>query len=155
MGVLSNFISHGQLDPKNQRMRDLMESTIQSSIYSFADPVLGVMVQKVLTGLKDNSKLDPQSRKRAEWLLGIYSAREKFWGAMKPTMDKSETVSLALKKRSVNFLVFMFANYILAEKGSNDYLLSSDMKETAKTFHQVLSKVDSNYDASKNFYSFI
>ncbi|MFO1463722.1 MAG: hypothetical protein U1F66_08080 [bacterium] len=155
LNILANFISHGQLDPKHAKMKELQTTTIGISVYTFADPVLGVSVEKMLRGLKDNTKLAQGTRNRVDWLLGILSAREKFWGAMKPAMDMSQKLSDTLKARSVAVLTFLFANHILAEKGYNDLLFSQEIKDAAKSFHDVLSKVDSSYNASKNFYAFI
>ncbi|KAB2840662.1 hypothetical protein F9K50_05400, partial [bacterium] len=153
--ITTNFISHGQLDPKHAKMKSLQETTIKVSAYAFADPVLGTMVEKTLKGLKDNAKLSAESRKRVEWLLGIYATRARFWSAMKPAMDKSQALSDQLKARSVNLMVVLFANHILADKGYADYLYSDEVKGAAKAFHDIHSKVDSGYNVSKNYYAFM
>jgi len=155
LNILANFISHGQLDPKNAKMKEMQSTTIGIATYTFADPALGTSVETLLRGIKDNTKLASGSRSRVEWLLGILSARQKFWDAMKPAMDQSTKLSDTLKARSVAVLTFLFANYVLAEKGTNDLLFSQDIKDAAKSFHDLLSKVDPNYNASKNFYAFI
>lgn len=153
--ITTNFISHGQLDPKHLKMKNLQETTIKVGAFAFADPVLGTMVEKVLKGLKDNSKLSSESRKRVEWLLGIYATREKFWAAMKPAMDKSQSVSDQLKPRSVDLLIVLFANHVLAEKGYASYLYSDEVKGAAKVYHDIFSKIDPSYNASKNYYAFM
>lgn len=155
LNVAQNFITHGQLAPKHAKMKTLQESTIQVSAYTFADPVLGVLVEKILKGLKDNSKLSPESRKRTEWLLGIYAARETFWSTMKPAMEKSTAVSDQLKLRSVELMIFLFANHVLAEKGYDALLYSDQVKSSAKLFHDVFTKVDPTYNAGKNYYAFM
>jgi len=153
--ITTNFISHGQLEPKHAKMKSLQETTIKVGAFAFADPVLGTMVEKVLKGLKDNSKLSSESRKRVEWLLGIYATREKFWAAMKPAMDKSQSVSDQLKPRSVDLLIVLFANHVLAEKGYASYLYSDEVKGAAKVYHDIFSKIDPNYNAAKNYYAFM
>lgn len=153
--VLSNFVALGQLDPKNSKMKELQINAIRKAFYSFADPTLGTTVEKTIKKLSEDPKLTPDTRKRLDWLLQIFAAREKFWALMKPKMDKSAQVSKELKARSTNFFVFLFANHILAENGFNTYLYAPEMKETAKVFNDILSKVDSEYDSSKNFYAFV
>lgn len=153
--VLSNFVALGQLDPKNPKMKELQVNAIQKALYSFADPTLGTTVEKTIKKLSEDSKLTPETRKRLEWLLQIFSAREKLWSLMKDKMDKSGQLSKDLKARSTNLFVFLFANHILAENGYNPYLYDGKMKETARVFNDILSKVDPDYDASKNFYAFI
>lgn len=153
--VLSNFVALGQLDPKNPKMKELQINAIRKAFYSFADPTLGTTVEKTVKKLSEDARLTPDSRKRLEWLLQIFSAREKFWSLLKPKMDKSAQVSKELKARSTNFFVFLFANHILAENGFNAYLYAPEMKETAKVFNEILSKVDPEYDSSKNFYALI
>ncbi|MCE9624148.1 MAG: hypothetical protein K8R69_01650 [Deltaproteobacteria bacterium] len=155
LNTTTNFITHGQLDPKHLKMKALQETTIRVGAYTFADPVLGVLVEKILKSLKDNPKLSSDSRNRVEWLLSIYATREKFWAALKPAMDKSVNVGDQLKGRSVELLTFLFANHILAEKGYNSFLYSDQVKEAAKTFHQVFTKVDPSYNAGKNYYAYM
>ncbi|HKX12686.1 MAG TPA: hypothetical protein VJP40_05995, partial [bacterium] len=153
--VLANFVALGQLDPKNAKLKELQVNAIQKALYCFADPTLGTTVEKTIKKLSEDSKLTPETRKRLEWLLQIFSAREKLWSLMKDKMDKSGQLSKDLKARSTNLIVFLFANHILAENGYNPYLYDGKMKETAKVFNDILSKVDPDYDASKNFYAFI
>ncbi len=153
--VLSNFVALGQLDPKNPKMKELQVNAIKKAFYSFADPTLGTTVEKTVKKLSEDTKLTPETRKRLEWLLQIFAAREKFWSLMKPKMDKSAQLSKDLKARSINLFVFLFANHLLAENGYNPYLFAGEMKETAKVFNDILSKVDADYDPSKNFYAFI
>lgn len=155
LNVAANFISHGQINPKHDKMKTLQENTILVSAYTFADPVLGVLVERILRSLKDNSKLSADSRKRGEWLLGIYAARESFWTAMKPTMDKSQAISEQLKLRSVELMIFLFANHVLAEKGYDAFLYSDKVRNSAKLFHEVFTKIDPSYNAGKNYYFFM
>jgi len=155
LDTLSNFIAIGRLDPRETKMRERFEFAIQVAIYSFADPVLGTLVVKKLRELQGNPKVNSEGKKRIDWLLSIYEVREKFWGAMKSEFDQSNSLAKSLKTTSIDILTFLFANYILAEKGYKDKILGSSAKDAAKTYYEVMSKLDPNFNPGQNYYAYM
>ncbi len=152
---LSNFISHGRLAPSHDKMKGFLERTIGVAVYTFADPALGVLVVKILREMQKGTKFSTESRKRIDWLLGLYNVREKFWGELKPAFDKSVGVGNKLKSGSIDIMTFLLANHILAEKGFKDVIFSKNIQEASKIYHQFSIKIDAHYNPSKNLYFFI
>jgi len=114
---------------------------------------MGSLFQKTLRTLKDNTSLAPEARKRVAFLLSVYQVRDKFSELSKSTAEKSEKVSYNLKAGSTSVMVFLFANHILADRGFKDFLTSETDKTRAAEFHEILSKIDPYYNASKNYYA--
>ncbi|MCE9624147.1 MAG: hypothetical protein K8R69_01645, partial [Deltaproteobacteria bacterium] len=150
---LGNFISGGQVQPKKSELKNQLETAIRVCTFTFADPTMGALFQKTLRTLKDNASLAPEARKRVAFLLSVYQARDKFSEFAKSTAEKSEKVSYNLKAASTSVMVFLFANHILADRGFKDFLASDTDKTRAAEFHEILSKVDPNYNASRNYYA--
>lgn len=152
---VASFISHGSLSPNSDATKKFQEEAIGIITYMSVDPTLNTLVGKTLTALKDSPKLSAEAKKRAEWLLVVQSVREKIWQIEKPMMDKSQGLSDELKAKSAQIITFLLANHLMAEKGYAGYLYSDSVQKTAKNFDDVLSKIDSNYDASQNYYSYM
>jgi len=155
VNLLASFISHGQLDPKTTGMKAFTEDTVKVFTFFSADPTLSALIKKILNGLKDNTSLSAEARKRATWFLTIQNVQEQLLTQFKPTMDKSASLSEEFKARNSALIVFLFTNHILADNGSNKWLFSDSVKSSAKSYSDILSKVDPNFDASKNYYNFV
>ncbi len=155
VNFLASFLSHGQMEAKTAGMKSFAEDSVKIFTYFSADPTLSALVKKVLTGLKDNSKLNDEARKRVAWFLAIQDVQEQLLAKFKPAMDRSAALSEEFKARSSALIVFLFTNHILSDNGSNQWLFSEGVKNSAKVYGEILSKVDSSYDASKNYYNFV
>lgn len=152
---VASFISHGSLNPNSEATKKFQEEAIGIITYMSVDPTLNTLVGKTLTALKDSPKLSAEAKKRAEWLLLVQSVREKIWQIEKPMMDKSQGLSDELKAKSAQIITFLLANHLMADKGYAGYLYSESVQKTAKNFDDVLSKIDSSYDSSKNYYAYM
>jgi len=153
LGFVTNFVAHGELTPTSPTNKKLEERGIKSSVYTFVDPTFGTLAMKALSDIKDNTKLSPEARKRIAWILSIQGVREQLWNSLKSMTEKSQRVGMILKGSSSDILTFLFANHLLADKGSNDFLFSEDIKSQSKEYHELMSKLDPQYNASKNFYA--
>jgi len=152
---VASFISHGSLNPNSEATKKFQEDAIGIITYMSVDPTLNTLVGKTLTALKNSPKLSAEAKKRAEWLLVVQSVREQIWQIEKPMMDKSQGLSDELKAKSAQIITFLFANHLMADKGYSGYLYSEGVQKTAKNFDDVLSKIDSNYDSSQNYYAYM
>ncbi|HKY61799.1 MAG TPA: hypothetical protein VJR29_00110 [bacterium] len=152
---VASFISHGSLSPNSDASKKFQEDVIGIMTYMSVDPTLNTLVGKILTAIKSNPKLSAEAKKRAEWLLVVQSVREKIWQIEKPMMDKSQGLSDELKMKSSQILTFLMANHLMADKGYANYLYSSGVQKTAQNFDDILSKIDSSYDSSKNYYAYM
>lgn len=152
---LANFISHGQLKPSHPKMKAFLEDSIRYSVNLFADPTLGALGEKMLRDMKKSSTLGAESQKRLDWVLGLYELREKFWGELKPELDKSTSLSNSLKASSRELMVFMLAGHILAESGYKDKIFSQDIRDLAKTFNSIHTNLDPHFHPANNVYSYL
>ncbi len=152
---VASFISHGNLTPNSEATKKFQEDVIGIMTYMSVDPTLNTLVGKILTAVKNNPKLSAEAKKRAEWLMVVQSVREKIWQIEKPMMDKSQGLSDELKMKSSQILTFLMANHLMADKGYANYLYSPSVQKTATSFDDILSKIDSNYDSSKNYYAYM
>ena len=152
---LSNYISHGTLEPKSKLEKEVVEGVIASLVGSYADPTMGTLVEKVLKVARTNPRLSQEAKKRIEYIENIQNVREVFWEEMKPRMDQSGTLGDKLKKSSFYTLNFLMANHILADKGYKNVLFSQQTREVAKKYHEVISQIDPGYSISLNYYAFM
>ena len=155
INYVASFISHGNLTPNSDATKKFQEDVISIMTYMSVDPTLNTLVGKILTAVKNNPKLSAEAKKRAEWLLVVQSVREKIWQIEKPMMDKSQSLSDELKMKSTQILTFLMANHLMADKGYANYLYSPSVQKTATNFDAILSKIDSNYDSSNNYYAYM
>lgn len=155
VNVVASFISHGEMEPNSQQAKDFQEESVIVATYFSVDPTLRALAVKALQSLKTNEKLGSDSRKRVEWLLTVLAVQEQMLAKFKPMMDKSQAITDELRARSSALIQFLFCNHIMADKGASANLFSQRVLDSAKVFHDVLSKVDSNYNASKNYFAYI
>ncbi len=155
VNVIASFISHGQMEPKGAKSKDFQEEAVKVATFFSIDPTLRSLAVKILEGLKGNEKLSAVSRQRVEFLLVVLSVQEAMLTKFKPAMDKSQAISDELRSRSSGLIQFLFNNHVLADKGFNDKLMATWILDSAKVFHDILSKVDPHYNASKNYFAYI
>lgn len=154
-GTLENFLVRGSLAPEEETQKRSLEVALQNLIATFADPTMGLLVEKTLKKIQSDYRFSEGTKKKAQWLLQVDDAREKYWNIMKPEIEKSIALGDSLKASSRDVLNFLFANHILAEKGFKAALFGDYVRSAATKYHEVMSQLDPEYDISKNFYQYM
>lgn len=153
--ILINFIAHGNKEPKTQDQKSLQEAAVANSVAAFADPTMGTLLERTLSRLQQNTRLNPAARDRAKWLQRVIEVRQHLWSEVKPKMERSVELSGKLKSSTQKIIMFVFCPQILEDRGPKAALFSDDVTDAAQKHHDILSAIDPNYSVDQNFYAYM
>ena len=153
---LINFIANGNVDPKTPAEKSLHTATVANSVAAFADPTMGILIEKLISRIRENTQLSPGARARAQWLQRVIDVRSAVWNEIKPKMEISVDLASKLKASTQNIITFLFSPQILEGQDARSALFNENILNAAQKHHDILSEIDaSQYSVDQNYYSYM
>jgi hypothetical protein len=153
--ILINFIAHGSIEPKTPGEKMLQQVAVGNSVAAFADPTMGILLEKTLSRIRENTRLSPGARKRANWLEQVFEVRKQIWDEIKPKMESSIDLGARLKASTQKIIMFLFCPQILDDRGAKPGLFPEEVIDAAQKHHDILSQIDPLYSVDQNYYAYM